>query len=84
MGDVEVKAGTLVNLLLAAADVDEAEFPDAQRVDCTGERNRPEVLGEDEEGHPRLLAASVPPGHERAVRLAIENYPESALALDEE
>ena len=33
VGDVTIPAGQLVNLLVGAANIDEAEFPDARRVD---------------------------------------------------
>jgi len=45
VGDVEIKAGTLVNLLLGAADIDEAEFVDAGRVDFERQRNRHLAFG---------------------------------------
>lgn len=45
VGDVELAAGTLVNLLLGAADVDAAEFPEATRVDFGRERNRHLAFG---------------------------------------
>ena len=45
VGDVELAAGTLVNLLLGAADVDEAEFAEATRVDFARERNRHVAFG---------------------------------------
>jgi cytochrome P450 len=45
VGDVELAAGTLVNLLLGAADVDEAEFPEAMRVDFARARNRHLAFG---------------------------------------
>ena len=45
VGDVELAAGTLVNLLLGAADVDEAEFAEATRVDFARERNRHLAFG---------------------------------------
>jgi cytochrome P450 len=45
VGDVALQAGTLVNLLLGAADVDEAEFADAARVDFERERNRHLAFG---------------------------------------
>ncbi len=45
IGDVTLKAGTLVNLLLGAADVDEREFPEAHRVDFNRQRNRHLAFG---------------------------------------
>jgi cytochrome P450 len=45
IGDVKLEAGTLVNLLIGAADVDEREFVDAHRVDFDRERNRHLAFG---------------------------------------
>ncbi len=45
IGSVEIKAGTMVNLLLGAADVDKAEFPDADRVDFERQQNRHVAFG---------------------------------------
>lgn len=45
VGDNEIKAGMMVNLLLGAADVDEAEFPQAQRVDFERQQNRHLAFG---------------------------------------
>jgi cytochrome P450 len=45
IGDVELRAGMLVNLLIGAANVDEAEFVDARRVDFERERNRHVAFG---------------------------------------
>jgi cytochrome P450 len=45
IGDVKLEAGTLVNLLIGAADVDEREFTDAHRVDFDRERNRHLAFG---------------------------------------
>jgi len=45
VGDVELAAGTLVNLLLGAADVDEAEFAAAMQVDFDRPRNRHLAFG---------------------------------------
>jgi cytochrome P450 len=45
IGDVEIKEGTLVNLLLGAANVDHAEFADAQRVDFDRQQNRHVAFG---------------------------------------
>jgi cytochrome P450 len=40
IGDVELREGALVNILLGAANVDPAEFPDAMNVDFERENNR--------------------------------------------
>ncbi len=45
VGDVEIPAGTLVNLLLGAANIDTAEFADAQKVDFEREHNRHLAFG---------------------------------------
>ena len=45
VGDVEIKAGTMVNLLLGAADVDSGEFVDALRVDFERQQNRHVAFG---------------------------------------
>lgn len=45
IGDVTLAAGTVVNLLIGAADVDEREFPEAHRVDFDRERNRHLAFG---------------------------------------
>jgi cytochrome P450 len=45
IGDVELKAGEPVTLLLGAADVDESEFPEAHRVDLGRGRNRHVAFG---------------------------------------
>jgi cytochrome P450 len=45
IGDVELRQGMLVNLLLGAADVDAAEFEDPTRVDFERERNRHLAFG---------------------------------------
>ncbi|MDP7572635.1 MAG: cytochrome P450, partial [Myxococcota bacterium] len=45
IGDVELKAGESVTVLLGAADVDEQEFPEANRVDFRRERNRHLAFG---------------------------------------
>jgi cytochrome P450 len=42
---VKLEAGTFVNLLIGAADVDEREFADAYRVDFDRERNRHLAFG---------------------------------------
>jgi cytochrome P450 len=45
IGDVTLAKGTMVNLLIGAADVDDAEFPDATRVDFERQRNRHIAFG---------------------------------------
>lgn len=45
LGDVTLEAGTFVNLLIGAANVDEREFPDAHRVHFDRERNRHLAFG---------------------------------------
>lgn len=45
VGDVQIPAGQLVNLLVGAANIDESEFPDATRVDFDRERNRHVAFG---------------------------------------
>lgn len=45
VGDVTLTKGAMVNLLIGAADVDEAEFPDAMRVDFERQRNRHVAFG---------------------------------------
>ena len=45
IGDATLRAGELVNLLVGAANVDEAEFPEAMRVDFERERNRHIAFG---------------------------------------
>ena len=45
IGDVELREGNLVNLLIGAANVDPAEFPDATRVDFERENNRHLAFG---------------------------------------
>lgn len=45
VGDVELREGNLVNLLLGAANVDAAEFADPTNVDFTRERNRHLAFG---------------------------------------
>lgn len=45
IGDVELREGALVNLLIGAANVDPAEFPDPQRVDFDREHNRHIAFG---------------------------------------
>ncbi len=41
----------------------------------------PEVFGEDERGHCRVLLESVPPEQEKAALLAAANCPEDAIRL---
>ena len=43
----------------------------------------PEVYGEDERGHCRLLHDRVPPGLEQKARLGEANCPEGAISIDE-
>jgi len=45
VGDVELKAGGMVNLLIGAADIDETEFEEARRVDFDRQRNRHVAFG---------------------------------------
>lgn len=45
IGDVELREGALVNILLGAANVDPAEFPDAMNVDFERESNRHIAFG---------------------------------------
>lgn len=45
IGDVELEAGTMVNLLIGAANVDQAEFPEAFKVDFAREQNRHVAFG---------------------------------------
>jgi len=45
VGDVEMKVGTLVNLLIGAANVDDVEFGDGQAVDFDRRRNRHLAFG---------------------------------------
>ena len=42
---VQIEAGQLVTLLLGAANLDEAEFPEPERVDFERERNRHIAFG---------------------------------------
>lgn len=44
----------------------------------------PEVFGEDERGHCRVLRADVPAALEADARLGAENCPEDAISIDEE
>lgn len=41
----------------------------------------PEVFGEDDRGHCKVLLESVPPEHERAALVAAANCPEDAIKL---
>jgi cytochrome P450 len=45
VGDVTLAKGSMVNLLIGAADVDEAEFPEATRVDFERQKNRHVAFG---------------------------------------
>ena len=55
---------------------------------CTGHGRcytlAPNVFDADDEGHCLLLAAEVPPAHEREARSAAVNCPEDAIAIVEE
>ena len=54
---------------------------------CTGHGRcyelAPEVYGEDERGHCRVLHEQVPAGLEAKARLAERNCPEGAIFVDE-
>jgi ferredoxin len=41
----------------------------------------PEVFGEDDRGHCKVLLESVPPEHEKAALVAAANCPEDAIKL---
>jgi len=41
----------------------------------------PDVFGEDERGHCRVLVEAVPPEHEKAAMIAAANCPEDAIKL---
>ena len=43
----------------------------------------PEVFGEDERGHCRILSETVPPALERQARLGEANCPEDAISVEE-
>jgi cytochrome P450 len=45
VGDVEIRAGTLVNLLLGAANIDAAEFAEARQVEFERQQNRHLAFG---------------------------------------
>jgi ferredoxin len=55
---------------------------------CTGHGRcyalAPHVFDADDHGHCVLLAAEVPPAHQRAARAAVVNCPEDAIAIIEE
>jgi ferredoxin len=55
---------------------------------CTGHGRcyalAPHVFDADDHGHCVLLAAEVPPAHQREARAAVLNCPEDALAITEE
>ncbi len=44
----------------------------------------PDVFGEDEHGHARLLVETVPEGLEQQARKAAWNCPEHAIEIDED
>lgn len=44
----------------------------------------PDVFGEDERGHARLLVETVPEGLESQARAAMWNCPEHAIEVDED
>lgn len=44
----------------------------------------PDVFGEDERGHARLLLEKVPPELEQQARAASWNCPEHAIAIEED
>jgi ferredoxin len=43
----------------------------------------PEIFGEDEQGHCRILAEDVPPELEKQARMGEANCPEGAIEIDE-
>lgn len=55
---------------------------------CTGHGRcydiAPRVFAADEAGHCRLRHAEVAPGDQRPARLAVDNCPEDALAIEED
>lgn len=44
----------------------------------------PEVFGEDDRGHCRVLRAEVPPELEKQARVGEENCPERAIVIDQD
>ncbi len=44
----------------------------------------PDVFGDDERGHCKLLLESVPPDLEKQARMAEANCPEGAISIDED
>ena len=44
----------------------------------------PDVFGDDERGHCKLLLVSVPPDLEKQARMAEANCPEGAISIDED
>lgn len=44
----------------------------------------PEIFGEDERGHVRLLVETVPDGLEQKARIGSWNCPEHAIEIDED
>jgi cytochrome P450 len=78
IGDTTIPAGMLVNLLVGAADIDEAEFKDALNVDFARERNRHLAFGA---GPHRCLGSHLA---RMELRVALEEWhrriPEYAIA----
>src|SRR5262245_14051604 len=78
VGDVHIPAGQLVNLLVGAANIDEAEFADANRVDFDRTRNRHVAFGA---GPHRCLGSHLA---RMALRAALEEWhrriPDYAIA----
>jgi cytochrome P450 len=78
IGDTTIPAGTLVNLLVGAADIDGAEFKDALSVDFGRERNRHLAFGA---GPHRCLGSHLA---RMELRVALEEWhrriPEYAIA----
>ncbi len=68
IGGASLKRGEMVTLLIGAADVDDAEFPDPHRVDFERERNRHLAFGA---GPHRCLGSHLA---RMEVRLALEEW----------
>ena len=68
VGDVELREGSLVNLLVGAANVDDAEFAGGQTVDFERERNRHVAFGA---GPHRCLGSHLA---RMELRLALEEW----------
>ena len=68
IGGVEVKAGDTAVILLGAADTDDAEFPDADSVDFSREKNRHVAFGA---GPHRCLGSHLA---RMELRVAIEEF----------